>query len=56
MNIEKAREILGDRARWELLAMRRALTAMPFFNTDEDDERLEAVHTMLHYQLNSDNA
>lgn len=48
MEVEKARAILGDRARWELLAMKKALESLGgFFNTEEDDERLEAVNALL---------
>lgn len=47
MNKEQALEILGDRAKWELLAMKKALESIPFLNTDEENERLEAVLTLL---------
>lgn len=47
MTIEKAREILGDRAKYELLNMRKALSTFPILNSDEENERLEAVEVML---------
>lgn len=47
MTKQQAKNILGDRARWELVAMKRALEMIPFFNTDEEEERLEAVNVLL---------
>lgn len=49
MELKEAKEILGDRATWELTAMKRALSSIPFLNTDEDNQRLEAVKVMLKY-------
>ena len=46
MNIEAAKNLLGDRASWELSAMRKALSMIPILNTDEDNLRLEAVKVM----------
>ena len=43
MELQEARNILGDRATWELRNMKKALEMIPFFNTQEEDERLEAV-------------
>ena len=50
MNLEEAKEILGDRATWELKNMKRALSSMPILNTDEDNQRLEAVKVMLKHR------
>lgn len=47
MTKEKAKEILGDRATWELKNMKKALSILPWFNTKEEDERLKAVKVML---------
>jgi len=47
MDIKKAKQILGDRATWELQNMKIALEMMPIINTQEDNERLEAVKVML---------
>lgn len=43
----EAKNLLGDRAEWELKAMIRALSIMPFFNTDEDNQRLEACKILI---------
>jgi hypothetical protein len=47
MTPQKAKEILGDRAHFELLHMRKALSSMQILNTPEENERLEAVKTLL---------
>ena len=47
MDEKIARAILGNRATWELSAMKKALTMFPILNSDEDNERLEAVKVML---------
>jgi len=47
MELKKAKEILGDRARWELLNMKKALSLFEVMNTPEENERLEAVKVML---------
>jgi hypothetical protein len=49
MTIEKAKELVGGCPEWELIAMRKALSnsVASFFNTDEDNERLEAIKIML---------
>jgi len=41
------KEILGDRAIWELRNMKKALETFSILNTPEEDERLEAVKAML---------
>lgn len=50
MNIEKAKEILGGRATWELKQIKKALTlfeGIPFLQSEEEDQRLEAAKTLL---------
>ena len=47
MTVSEAKDYLGDRPRWELLNMKRALTSMPLLNTDDDNKRLKAVTIML---------
>jgi len=47
MSKEKAEKILGDRDTWELQNMKRALSNMQVLNTEEENERLEAVKVIL---------
>jgi hypothetical protein len=48
MTLKQARDILGDRPTWELKNMKKALESLGgFFNTDEENERLEAVNIVL---------
>ena len=47
MNLQEAKDILGDRAKWELRNMKKALEFMGAFNTEEEDKRLQAVKIML---------
>lgn len=47
MTIDKAKAILGDRATWELRNMRVALSTLSILNTNEENERLEAVKAVL---------
>jgi len=47
MNLKEAEEILGNRATWELRQMRKALETFPIMNTEEENERLEAVKILL---------
>jgi hypothetical protein len=47
MTFEKAREILGNRAKWELQNIKKALSFMGALNTQEENERLEACKIML---------
>lgn len=49
MTVEQAKEILGDRAAWELKVMVKALSKLPMLNTDEENKRLEAAKAMLKY-------
>ena len=47
MSIDQARQIVGNRAHWELLAMRKALSMHAWLNTPEESQRLAAVKTLL---------
>lgn len=47
MTLQEAKNILGDRATWELKNMRKALSMLSALNTTEEDRRLEAVNTLL---------
>lgn len=48
MTYKEALEIVGpNRARWELLKMKKALSDMPLLNSVEDEYRLKAVKTLL---------
>jgi hypothetical protein len=47
MTLEQARDILGNRPRWEIIAMRRALSIHQWLNTPEENRRLEACKTIL---------
>jgi len=47
MTMNKASEILGDRAIWELRNMKKALETFQILNTEEENQRLEAVNTIL---------
>jgi len=47
MTTTGAREVLGDRARFELINMKRALEFCEMLNTPEEAQRLEATKTLL---------
>lgn len=47
MSIDQAKKILGNRAKWELQAMLKALKMHQWLNTPQENERLEAVKTLL---------
>jgi hypothetical protein len=47
MTYQEAKLLLGDRAKWELLKMKQALTVLSILNSPEENERLEAVKIML---------
>jgi hypothetical protein len=47
MSVDQARQIVGNRAHWELLAMRKALSMHAWLNTPEESLRLAAVKTLL---------
>lgn len=47
MTIDQAKSIVGRRARWELIAIKRALSIHAWLNTAEENERLAAVKILL---------
>ena len=47
MSLQQAENILGDKASWELKAMKKALTSMRAVNSVEDEKRLAAVRVYL---------
>ena len=47
MNIQEAKKILGNKAKWELKNMYRALTSFEVLNTPKENKRLEAVKILL---------
>jgi len=47
MTIAEAKQILGDRPRWELLKIKRALSMLELMNTPEEAQRLEAARLLL---------
>jgi hypothetical protein len=47
MTLEQAQKILGNRAKWELQNMKKALSFMGALNTTEENERLEACKILL---------
>jgi len=47
MTEEEAKDLLGDRATWELKKMKKALEMLSVLNTPEDTERLAAVKVLL---------
>jgi len=47
MTPQEARNIVGDRADWELRLMNDALSGLQFLNTGAENERLEAVKVLL---------
>lgn len=50
MTLLQARDIVGNRARWELIAMRRALSMLQYLNTPEEMSRLQAVRVLLRHK------
>lgn len=47
MNIQEAKNILGNRSEWELKNMKKALSMFPILNSEEENKRLEAVKLLL---------
>ena len=47
MNKEEALNIVGNRAKWELKNMKKALSLFPILNSPEENQRLEAVKILL---------
>lgn len=50
MTLLQALDIVGQRPRWELLAMRRALSMHQWLNTFEETQRLAAVRVILRHK------
>ena len=51
MTIEEAKKIVGNRPKWELKNMVKALSLMPWMNTPEDEKRLEAGKLLLKREI-----
>ena len=47
MSIEEAKKIVGNRARWEIKNMVRALSKLNLLNTPEENRRLAAAKLVL---------
>ena len=47
MTITQAQAIAGRYARWELLAIKKALSMHAWLNTAEENQRLQAVKILL---------
>lgn len=47
MSLSDAKNILGDRAKWELQNMKKALSSMRPINSEEEEKKLAAVRVML---------
>ena len=47
MSLDQALQIVGNRARWELLAIKKALSMHSWLNTREESLRLQAVKILL---------
>jgi len=50
MTLLQARDIVGNRPRWELIAIRRALSMHQWLNTFEETQRLAAVRVLLRHK------
>lgn len=50
MTLFQALDIVGQRPRWELLAMRRALSMHQWLNTHDEMQRLAAVRVILRHK------
>ena len=51
MTYRKATDLLGDRAYWELVEMKRAWSLFSFLNTEAENERLTAVKVLLKIKI-----
>ena len=51
MSRDQALAIVGNRAKWELQAMRRALSMHAWLNTPDENLRLQAVKVLLRGKL-----
>ena len=47
MTLEKAQAIAGRYARWEMLAIKKALSMHAWLNTPAENQRLQAVKILL---------
>ena len=47
MDIIEAKKIVGNQPSWALKNMVKALNMLPWLNTDEDKQRLEAAKVVL---------
>lgn len=47
MNLKKVKRIVGNQGTWALKNMVRALKMLPWLNTPEDKERLDAAKVVL---------
>lgn len=47
MTQEQAQKIIGNRARWEMLAIKKALSLHSWLNSPEENQRLVAVKILL---------
>lgn len=50
MTVNEAKNILGNRAVWELRQMIKALNTFGAINTPEENERLEACKVLLRHR------
>ena len=47
MNLIEAKKIVGNQPTWALKNMVKALNMLPWLNTDEDKQRLQAAKVVL---------
>ena len=47
MTMKQALAIIGNRAKWEIIAMERALSTHAWLNTPDENRRLEACKIVL---------
>lgn len=47
MTLQQAQSIVGNRAKWEMQAIRKALSMHAWLNTPEENQRLQAVRIIL---------
>jgi len=47
MSRDQALSIVGNRARWELIAIKKALSMLSWLNSPEENQRLAAVRVLL---------
>jgi hypothetical protein len=49
MTLDQARDIIGNRAQWEIQAIARALSLHPWINTPQENQRLKAARVILRH-------